>query len=109
GVSLALSSAAVGCFACGVDCCGGAACCESVRFCSGGDVSEGFCARAGTQAANVAANPTERNRSFRCEQAIKSSATESLTSSPVAQVRLLDLRLFCSMSRAPLWSQSTFI
>src|SRR5258706_16064473 len=75
GVSLALSSAAVGCFGGGAGCCGGVVCCGSVRLCSGGVVSAGFWARAGTQALSVAAaSPTARNLNFRGEPAIRSSA-----------------------------------
>src|SRR5258706_15292114 len=75
GVSLALSSAAVGCFGGGAGCCGGVVCCGSVRLCSGGVVSAGFWARGGTQAVSVAAaSPRARDRNFTGEPAIRSSA-----------------------------------
>src|SRR6266849_2410883 len=71
GVSLALSSAALGCFFAGT-CSAGLACCGSLRLCSGGVVSEGFCARVAQQIASVAAaNPTVRKIIFNREQCIE--------------------------------------
>src|SRR5690348_15734614 len=78
GVSLALSSAAVGCVGCGAGCCGVVACCGSVRLCSGGEVSEGFCARASKQLVKVAPNAKKRNMVFNREPAIRSSAMQTL-------------------------------